>query len=177
MPRLSKSLRVALFLALSVCVVAPAIAQSRRPTPREAIERNIAPLTAVVRELALSDAERAAVSDVTDRAEAWAAEMVEAEHHRDPSAVRARARRIELLARVVRARVEALRANATAAERERAVVSSNERRTQARASLERAAEERLVLERGDDAVSTYTLPPPDSDASARAADAAAEASR
>ncbi len=118
------------------------------------------------------------MADITDRAEAWAAEMVEAEHHRDPGAVRARARRIELLARVLRARVEALRANATAAERERAVVASTERRTQARAALERAAEERLVLERGDEAVSTYALPPPDADASvARASDAVVEAAR
>ena len=96
-----------------MCAVAPALAQSRRPTPREAIERNITPVTAAARELTLTDAERAALADITDRAEAWAAEMVEAEHHRDPGAVRARARRIELLARVLRARVEALRANAT----------------------------------------------------------------
>lgn len=171
--RLSKSLRVAAFVAFAL----PVYAQTRRPTPREAIERNIAPVTAAARDLSLTDAERAAVADVTDRAETWAAEMVEAEHHRDPQAVRARARRIELLARVLRARVEALRANATAAERERAVVASTERRTQARAALERIAEQRLVLERGDDAVSTYALPPPDSDASATATDAAAEAAR
>lgn len=178
MHRLSKSLRAAAFAAFAVCAVAPALAQSRRPTPREAIERNITPVTAAARELTLTDAERAAVADITDRAETWAAEMVEAEHHRDPGAVRARARRIELLARVLRARVEALRANATAAERERAVVASTERRTQARAALERAAEERLVLERGDEAVSTYALPPPDADASvARVTDAAVEAAR
>ncbi|MFO0646749.1 MAG: hypothetical protein U0326_10960 [Polyangiales bacterium] len=177
MHRLSKSLRAAAFAAFAVCAVAPALAQSRRPTPREAIERNITPVTAAARELTLTDAERAAVADITDRAETWAAEMVEAEHHRDPGAVRARARRIELLARVLRARVEALRANATAAERERAVVASTERRTQARAALEHA-EERLPVPNAATRPPTYALPPARRRCSAaRVSDAAAEAAR
>lgn len=176
MSRFSKSLRAATFAAIAVCAVAPALAQSRRPTPREAIERNLEPVTTALRELSITDAERATLADLSARAEAWAAEMVEAEHHRDHGAVRARAHHIELLARVLRARVEAMRAGAIAAERERAVVAASERRAQARAELERVAEQRLSLARGEAAVSTYALPPPDVDA-ARAADAALEASR
>jgi hypothetical protein len=176
MSRFSKSLRAATFAAFAVGIVAPAFAQSRRPTPREAIERNLEPVSAALRELSPTDAERATLADVTARAEAWAAEMVEAEHHRDHGAARARAQHIELLARVLRARVEALRADAIAAERERLVVAASEHRAQARAALERVAEQRLWLERGEAAVSTYTLPLPDVDA-ARASDAAVEAAR
>jgi hypothetical protein len=145
-----------------------ALGQSRRATPHEAIERNLAPLTTAARELHLTDAERAQAADVFDRAEACAAEMVEAERHADHAAIRARTRRVELLVRLLRARVEALRAEAVAAERERAALSADERRTQARATLERAAERRIALERTD-GVSAFTLPPPDPDAGARPA--------
>lgn len=143
-----------------------ALAQSRRPTPREAIERNLAPLTAAARDLRLTDDERARTADVTDRGEAAAAEMVEAERHGDHAAVRARARRVELLARLLRSRVEALRAESAAAERERAALTADERRAQARAALERAAERRVALDRAD-GVSAFALPPPDVDAGAR----------
>lgn len=168
--RTSPRSRAGLTVLLAALAAAPAFAQARRPTPHEAIERNLGPMSTALRELSLTDAERAQVADVVDRAEAWAAEMVEAEHHRDQGAVQARARRMERLALVLRARVDAMRAEAQAAERERAVVASAERRTQARAALERAAEQRLALERSG-AVSTYDLPPPDLDASPASTDA------
>jgi len=158
--------RTILPAALAVAFAHGALGQSRRATPHEAIERNLAPLTAAARDLRLTDAERAQAADVFDRAEACAAEMVEAERHADHAAIRARTRRVELLVRLLRARVEALRAEAAAAERERAALSADDRRTQARAALERAAERRIALDRAD-GVSAFTLPPPEADAGAR----------
>ena len=64
MSRFSKSLRAATFAAFAVGIVAPAFAQSRRPTPREAIERNLEPVSAALRELSPTDAERATLADV-----------------------------------------------------------------------------------------------------------------
>jgi hypothetical protein len=141
----------------------PVEAQHRRPTPRETIERNLMPIATTVRALQLTDSEREHTADVLERAEIAAAEIVEAERRGDHAAVRARTRRIDLLSRLLRARVEALRLEATAAERERAVLQAEDRRTQARASLERAAEQRTALERTD-GVSAFTLPPAEPDA-------------
>ncbi len=172
MSRRTQRFCAAAFTALAVCAVVPALAQTaRRPTPREAIEHHLTPLTTVTRELNLTDTERAAVADVDERAEAQAAEMVEAEHRHHARAVSAGARRIELLAQVLRARVETLRAEAQAAERERAVVEATARRTQARAALERVAEARIALDRGEGATSAWTLPTPDGDAGVAASDA------
>jgi Spy/CpxP family protein refolding chaperone len=145
----------------------PLRAQSRRPTPHEAIESNVAPIATTLRELNVTEAERAQLNDILERAELWAADMVQAQHRRDDNTVRDRRRRIEILATVLRARLDSLRAENHAAERERALVAALERRTQARAALERVTERRMILDRGEEAVSTYVLPSPSPDAGVR----------
>lgn len=160
--------RVFALLIAGALASGEAWAQSRRPTPREAIERHLAPLTTAARELQLSDDERGQSADVIDRAEAAAAEMVEAERRGDHAAIRARTQRITLLARLLRARVEALRAETAATERERTALSGDERRIQARAALERAAERRVAIDRTD-GVSAFALPPPEPEAGAPSA--------
>lgn len=154
---------------LLVALAAPvALAQTRRPTPHEALDRALAPVQSAVQELSLSDEERAGVAEILARAEATAAELVSAEHRRMPDVANARRRRIELLARSVRARVEALRAEAAASREERRAVEAGDRLAVARGALERASERRLAASRGD-AVSTWRLPPPEtSDAGAPA---------
>jgi Spy/CpxP family protein refolding chaperone len=154
-------------LSLLFLFTTPLRAQSRRPTPHEAIESNIAPIATALRELNVTDAERAHLNDIIERSEMWAADMVQAQHRRDDNTVRDRRRRIELLATVLRARIDSLRAENHAAERERALVAALERRTQARATLERVTERRMILDRGEEAVSTFVLPSPDTDAGVR----------
>ena len=140
------------------------LAQTRRPTPHQAIERNLAPFTRALQELQLTEAERAEVNDLVDRAETWSAEMVEAERHGDQGRLRSRERRIEALVRALRARVDAIRAEASAREAEQRLLDAETRRTNARAALERVAERRIALDRAE-SVSTWTLPAPDADAS------------
>lgn len=172
MPRALSRLCVVLVL-----LAVPVAAQSRRPTPGEAITRNLAPVTQAIDALHLTDDERNVVADVLTRAETCAAEMVEAERHADHVAVQARVRRMELLARLLRARVDAARAEAAAGERERALVEADGRRTQSRAALERVAEQRIALDRPV-AVSSFTRPEePDAAPANAPADAAVEASR
>ena len=128
--------------------------------------------------IALTEEERTRVRDVSDRGEAWAAELVEAEHHRDLRGAQARGRRIAWLARVLRARVEAMRAQDQAAQALTATVALRAAVTERRAARDRASEALVAAER-QDAVSTRTLPAPDADASVMVtADAAtAEAGR
>lgn len=96
-------------LALSLSSTA-AWAQPRRPpTPHESIERAMAPVREAIDAASPSDDERAALRDVLQRAETWAAELVEAQHRHDLGAIRDRTRRLAVLARIVAARVEALR--------------------------------------------------------------------
>jgi hypothetical protein len=144
-----------------------------RPTPREAMDRALTPLREATEALSLTDDERTRLRDVSERGEAWAAELVEAEHHRDLQAVQARGRRIAWLARVLRARVEAMRAQERAAQALTEAVALRATVTERRAARDRASEALVAAER-QDAVSTRALPAPDVDASVMVApDAAA----
>ncbi len=143
-----------------------------RPTPREAMDRALAPLREAQSALSLTDDERTRLRDVTDRGEAWAAELVEAEHHRDQRAVQARSRRIAWLARVLRSRVEAMRAQSEAARVQTAAVALRAAVTERRAARDRASEALVAAERSDP-VSTRQLPLPDADAGAMSAGDAA----
>lgn len=164
----------ALGAALLVALAAPVVAQTRRPTPHEALDRAMAPVQAAVQELSPTEEERARLAEILARAEATAAELVAAEHRRLPDVANARRQRIELLARSVRSRVEALRAEAAAEREERRAMDAEARLTVARGALERAAERRVSAERGE-AVSTRRLPPPEavSDAGAAVTDGGA----
>jgi hypothetical protein len=148
-------------LAFSTALVAQT---SVRPTPREAMDRALTPLREVSVALSLTDDERTRVRDVSDRAEAWAAELVEAEHHRDLRTAQARGRRIAWLARLLRARVESMRAQAGSGASLRATVALRSVVTERRAERDRASEALVAAER--QAVSTRSLPAPDVDASA-----------
>lgn len=136
-----------------------------RPTPREAMDRALTPLREATTALALSDDERTRVRDVSDRGEAWAAELVEAEHHRDLRTAQARGRRIAWLARVLRARVGSMRAQAQAAQALTATVALRGVVAERRAARDRASETLIAAER-QDAVSTRSLATPDVDAGA-----------
>lgn len=140
-------------------------AQTARPTPREAMDRALTPLREAESALSLTDDERTRLRDVTDRGEAWAAELVEAEHHRDQRTVQARTRRIAWLARVVRSRVEAMRAQAEASRALTAVTSQRGAVAERRAARDRASEALVAAER-EEPVSTRALPAPDADAGA-----------
>jgi hypothetical protein len=139
-----------------------------RPTPREAMDRALTPLREATTALSLSDDERTRVQDVSDRGEAWAAELVEAEHHRDLRTAQARGRRIAWLARVLRARVESMRAQAQAAQALTATVALRGVVAERRAARDRASEALVAAER-QDAVSTRALAMPDVDAGAAVA--------
>ncbi len=147
-------------LAFSTALVAQT---SVRPTPREAMDRALTPLREVSVALSLTDDERTRVRDVNDRAEAWAAELVEAEHHRDLRTAQARGRRIAWLARLLRARVESMRAQAGSGAALSATVALRGVVTERRAERDRASEALIAAER--QAVSTRSLPAPDVDAS------------
>lgn len=165
---------IALGAALMVALATPVVAQTRRPTPHEALDRALAPVQAAVQELSPTDEERARVAEILARAEATAAELVSAEHRRLPDVANARRARIELLARSLRARVEAIRAEAAADREEQRAMDAESRLTLARGALERAAERRVAAERGEP-IATRRLPPPESvgDAGATAADGGA----
>lgn len=157
---------------LSMLTFAAALAAQTppRPTPREAMDRALTPLREATTALALTDEEQTRLRDVSDRAEAWAAEAVEAEHHRDLRTAQARERRIAWLARVLRARVEAMRARSRAAEATAATIALQGEVSERRAARDRASEALVAAERAT-TVSTRALPPPDADAGVAAASA------
>lgn len=164
--------RIAAPGAVLLCTVAALAQTPARPTPAQAIEHALTP----VREAAagVTDAERARLRDVFDRAEATAAARVEAEHHRDLRGAAAADRQLVWLGRVLRARVEAMRAESAAAESARAVAATRLGNVERRAARDRASEELLAAERTD-GVSTRALPAADVDASGpREVDAAVE---
>ncbi len=167
--------RAALLATALTAVVLPTVARAqtpRRPTPHEAITRALAPVEAALADLHVTENERASVADLLARGESWAADVVEAGQHGDRDVVRARTRALALLARLARGRVEALRAEGSAAEAERAAVAAVERRVDARAALERVVERRVALDRADP-VDTRTLPAPEPEAAHSAAPTAA----
>jgi hypothetical protein len=142
-----------------VALATGALAQTRRPTPHEALDVATAPVRAALDALNPSESERRAVNDLLQQSEAAAADLVAAEHRRMPDVAAARRRRLEFLARSVHARVEALRAEAAAELAERRALEAEERRRVARGAQERAGERRLAASRGEP-VSTWRLPPP-----------------
>lgn len=137
------------------------------------------PVTAVLSELHVTDAERAEVADLVARAEEFATSVVSADHRGEADRSRALTRRIDWCVRAIRGRVEAMRAESAAVEAERLALEAEAHRTQARAALERLSERRTELDRGT-TVATMRLPPPDaprpatqgSDAGGSSADAA-----
>ncbi len=136
-----------------------------RPTPREAMDRALTPLREAQSALSLTEDERTRLRDVTDRGEAWAAELVEAEHHRDQRTVQARTRRIAWLARVMRSRVEAMRAQSASAQALTATAALRGTVGERRAARDRVSEALVAAERNDP-VSTRQLPRPDADSGA-----------
>ncbi|MEZ4410072.1 MAG: hypothetical protein R3A52_26890 [Polyangiales bacterium] len=137
-----------------------ALAQrSRRPTPHQAIDRALRPLREAIDALQPTPEERESLRDVVDRGERCAAELTSAEYRRDADTARARARCVEFLARVARARVEASRAEAAADEAERRLLAAEDRRARARAALDRSSEAQVAASRPDP-VSHTTLPAP-----------------
>jgi hypothetical protein len=119
----------------------------RRPTPHQRLDAALAPVQRVLDELRINDGERRSLSDVLARGEALAADQVEARQRGEHSRAAGVERSIALLARVVRGRIEAMRAEALADERERTASESEAGARQARGALERAAERRMVAER------------------------------
>jgi hypothetical protein len=135
-----------LFLAISL-VLATAPAFATRPTPHQRLDEALRPVQEQLEQVHATDAERHDVEDLMGRAESLAADLVEARQHNLPERAQRLEHRMELLARVVRGRIEAQRAEAQAATREAAALDADTRRVQARAALERAAERRLDAER------------------------------
>lgn len=139
-------------LALACLCLAPAPAWSaapapRIPTPHERLDRALTPVQRVLDELRVTPEERASLSDVLQRGEALAAEQVESTQRAEHARAAAAERSIAILARWTRARIEAVRAERAATEREQRASDAEASARQARGALERAAERRLVLDR------------------------------
>ncbi|MBL8678332.1 MAG: hypothetical protein JNK05_04160 [Myxococcales bacterium] len=124
-----------------------AAAPVRRPTPHQRLDAALAPVQQVLDELRITEAERRSLSDALARGEELAAEQVESRQRGEHSRAAATERAIAILARVVRGRIEAMRAETLADERERAASEAEASAQQARGALERAAERRMVAER------------------------------
>lgn len=154
-----KHSRLVSITLLAVCL-ATGSAFATRPTPHQRLDAVLRPITEQLTQLQATDAERHDVADLTSRAEAIAADLVEAQQHAAPDRVTALTHRIELLARVVRGRIEAQRAEAQAMAREQAALDAEARRVQSRAALERAAERRLEIERGGALQTSSSSPAP-----------------
>ncbi len=134
-------------LALALAFVAtPALAT--RPTPHQRLDEALRPVREQLEQVHATDTERHEVEDLLARAETLAADVVEAQQHNATDRAARLAHRMELLARVLRGRIEAQRAEGLAAAREAAALDADSRRVQSRAALERAAERRLDAERG-----------------------------
>ncbi len=136
------------------------------------MDRALTPLREAQSALSLTVDERTRLRDISDRGEAWASELVEAEHHRDQRTVQARTRRIAWLARVMRSRVEAMRAQSEAARALTATTALRGVVAERRAARDRVSEALVAAERNDP-VSTRRLPAPDADAGAMPAGDAA----
>jgi hypothetical protein len=95
----------------------------------------------------VTEDERRSVSDLLARGEALAAESVESTQRGEQPRAAAAERAIAILARVVRGRIEAVRAERAASEREQRATETEASARQARGALERAAERRMVIER------------------------------
>jgi hypothetical protein len=140
---------------LSACVLGtwllhatPTVAQHARPTPHELLDEAMRPVTRALDDLHATDAERHDAADTLSQAESLAAGIVEAQHRGATDRAHSLSHRMELLARTVRGRIEAVRAEARASDAERSALAAESRRVRARAALERAAELRLEAERG-----------------------------
>jgi hypothetical protein len=143
-----------LVLALALFAT-PALAT--RPTPHQRLDAVLQPVHDQLEQLHATDAERHDVQDVLTRAEEVAADLVTAQQRGATDRVQVLTHRIELLARIVRGRIEAERVEVQATAREQAALDAEGRRVQSRAALERAAERRLDVERG--ATSGSSAPP------------------
>jgi hypothetical protein len=132
-------------MALVLAFTSPAWAV--RPTPHQLIDQALRPIREQLAQLNATPAERREVADVLERGEALAAELLEAQRAGSTERSQSITRRIELLGRLVRGRIEASREEVQAVESERLALDTDARRVQARAALERAVERRLELER------------------------------
>lgn len=134
-------------LSLGTASTTRAAAPVRRPTPHQRLDAALAPLHRVLDELRVSAQERGALADLLARGEALAVEQVESRQRGEHGRAAAAERAMDLLARVARGRIEALRAEASADESERRATESEAHAQQARGALERAVERRMVVER------------------------------
>lgn len=145
--RPSRLSAIVLPLAILVAAAPARSQQARRPTPQQLIVAALRPIEDQLASVHATDPERAGLRDVTVRAEAFAAALVEARHRGSDDVAHGFERRIELLARIARGRIEAARASDEARERERVALAAEARRTQARAALDRVVERRVELDR------------------------------
>ena len=122
-------------------------AAAPRPTPHQRLDRALAPVQQVIDELRVTEDERNSLSDLLARGEALAAEQVESTQRAEHARASAAEHAIVILARVVRGRIEAARAESTASEREQRATEAEANARQSRGALERAAERRMVIER------------------------------
>jgi hypothetical protein len=138
--------------ALSLCVALLAVGDRahaaaiapRRPTPHQRLDAALAPVRSALEQLRATEGERRSVQDLLARGEALAAECVEQRQRGEHGRAAATERVIAVLARVVRGRIEALRAEASADESERRASEGERLAAQARGALERAAERRML---------------------------------
>jgi hypothetical protein len=137
----------------------------RRPTPHQRLDAALAPVLRALDELRASEAERRSVQDLLARAESLAAECVEQRQRGEHARAAAATRAMDMLARVVRGRIEALRAEAAADESERRASEGEALAVQARGALERATERRLLAAQRAERVSPRTPDAPGAAAS------------
>jgi len=130
---------------LSAVIAAPA-AWATRPTPHELLDREVAPLAHELETLHATETERENLRDVLSVAETLAAERVEARQRGETEHVEALGRRMVLLARLARGRIDAARLEASAADVERAADAREAERVHTRAVFDRVvAEHRAAL--------------------------------
>lgn len=141
-PQSVQSLMIALILGFS----SVGYGQMRSPTPDQRLDRVLAPITTAREELHLTAAELGTLTDLNSRAEALAAEQVESVQRGQTSRANAADRAIVALARVLRGRIEALRAESSAVELEQRAADQRQAARLARAALERATERRVLAE-------------------------------
>lgn len=145
----TKPWMLAVLIGFSATVSAPANAQtvaSPRPTPDQRLDRVLVPISSAIAELHLTSEEQQSINDLSYRAEALAAEQVESVQRGDTARANAAERSIAILARVLRGRIEALRAEAGATQSATRAAEQTQALRLARAALERATERRVIAE-------------------------------
>ncbi|MDP3277999.1 MAG: hypothetical protein Q8Q09_22630 [Deltaproteobacteria bacterium] len=150
----------ALAAALTVAA-SSAHAVNPRPTPAQRLDTALGAVTEALTALHVTEPERASLQPLWVRAEAVAAEQVEAARRGETARERTAQRTIELLARVVRGQIEAMRAEAEADAAEQRASESSDRARVGQALVERAVERHMLATRAPAAsTATTTATPP-----------------